>query len=129
MPHYFINLILCAALTLILEFIPIVIFLKISPKYFVAVNMLTNVVVNTLVFIFDICSSYNIGFVNELAIDRMKLILVIEIVVVISEIVLYYFYLGKKQLFKIVALTIIANLLSYFLGNNILSFYRRNICY
>ena len=121
MPTYFTNLIICLALTLILEFIPIVVFLKISPKYFVAVNVLTNVIANVVVFIFDICSPQNIGLLSTMAADRLKLILILEIIVVISEIVLYYIYLGKKQLFKVVVLTIIANVLSYFLGNYIIS--------
>ena len=83
--------------------------------------MLTNVIANVVVFIFDICSPQNIGLLSTMAADRLKLILILEIIVVISEIVLYYIYLGKKQLFKVVVLTIIANVLSYFLGNYIIS--------
>lgn len=121
MSTYFTNLILCLALTLILEFIPIVIFLKISPKYFVAVNVLTNVIANTVVFIFDVRSACNLGFVSAMTENRLKLILIIEILVVISEIILYYLYIGKKQLFKVVVLTIIVNVISYFIGNYIIS--------
>ena len=117
---YITNLILCLALTLLLEFIPIVVFLGISPKYFVAVNVLTNVIANAVVFIFDICSPQNISLLSTMPADRLKLIFVIEIVVVISEIILYYLYLGKKQLLKVVVLTIIANVISYFLGNYII---------
>ena len=119
--NYFINLAIPLALTLIIEFIPIVIFLRISPTYFAAVNIFTNVIANTIVFILDICSSYKLGFIGGIAVDRLKVIFVIEIFVVISEIIFYYLYLGKKNLFKISLLTIIANVLSYFLGNYIVS--------
>ena len=119
--NYFINLSIALTLTLIIEFIPIVIFLRISPTYFAAVNVFTNVTANTIVFILDICSSYKLGFIGGIAVDRLKIIFVIEIFVVISEIIFYYLYLGKKSLLKISLLTIIANVLSYFLGNYIVS--------
>lgn len=118
---YITNLIVAIPLTLLIEFIPIVVFLRIKPKYFIAVNVLTNVLANSFVYIFDICSENNLGLVSELPFDRLKLIFIIEILVVISEIILYYLYLGKKRIFKIIVLTIIANLLSYFLGNYIIS--------
>ena len=120
--NYFINLAIPLALTLVIEFIPIVIFLRISPTYFAAVNIFTNVIANTIVFILDICSSYKLGFIGGISVDRLKVIFVIEIFVVISEIIFYYMYLGKKYLFKISLLTIIANVLSYFLGNYIIKF-------
>lgn len=120
--NYFINLIIALALTLIIEFIPIVIFLRISPTYFAAVNILTNIIANTIVFIIDICSIYKLGFIGWTEVDRLKVIFVVEIFVVISEIILYYLYFGKKNLFKISLLTIIANTLSYFLGKYIFSF-------
>lgn len=119
--NYFINLIIALTLTLIIEFAPIVIFLRISPTYFAAVNILTNVIANAIVFIIDICSIYKLGFIGWTAADRLKIIFVVEIFVVISEIILYYLYLGKKNLFKISLLTINANALSYFLGNYIMS--------
>lgn len=119
--NYFINLIIALTLTLIIEFAPIVIFLKISPTYFAAVNILTNIIANTIVFIIDICSIYKLGFMGWTEVDRLKVIFVVEIFVVISEIILYYLYFGKKNLFKISLLTIIANALSYFLGNYIMS--------
>lgn len=118
--NYFINLIIALTLTLIIEFIPIVIFLKISPTYFAAVNILTNIIANTVVFIIDICRIYKFGFIGGMAVDRLKVIFVVEIFVVISEIIFYYLYLGKKNLFKISILTIIANVLSYFLGKYII---------
>lgn len=118
--NYIINWIIALALTLIIEFIPIVIFLKISPTYFAAVNILTNIIANTIVFIIDICSIYKLGFMGWMAVDRLKIIFVVEVIVVISEIILYYLYLGKKNLFKISLLTIIANALSYFLGKYII---------
>ena len=118
---YITNLIVALTLTILIEFIPIVVFLGIKPKYFIAVNVLTNVLANSLVYIFDICNMYNLGLESELPFDRLKLIFIIEIFVVISEIILYYLYLGKKRIFKIIVLTIIANLLSYFLGNYIIS--------
>ena len=119
--NYFINLTIALTLTLIIEFAPIVIFLKISTTYFAAVNILTNIIANTIVFIVDICSIYKLGFIGGMAVDRLKLIFIIEIFVVISEIILYYLYLGKKNLFKTSLLTILANVLSYFLGNYIIS--------
>ena len=119
--NYFINLIIALTLTLIIEFIPIVVFLRISPTYFAAVNILTNVIANTIVFIIDICSIYKLGFMGWMVVDRSSVIFIVEIFVVISEIILYYLYFGKKNLFKISLLTIIANVLSYFLGNYIIS--------
>ena len=118
---YIANLVIPLTLTLLIEFIPIVVFLGIKPKYFIAVNVLTNVFANSIVYIFDICSVHNLGLVSELPFDRLKLIFIIEILVVISEIILYYLCLGKKKIFKTIVLTIIANLLSYFLGNYIIS--------
>ena len=119
--NYVINLIIALALTLLIEFVPIVIFLGIKPKFFIAVNVLTNVLANSIVYIFDICSLYDPGAMSGLPFDRLKLILIIEILVMISEIILYYLYLGKKKIVKITILTIIANLLSYFLGNYIIA--------
>lgn len=119
--NYIINWAIALTITLIIEFIPIVIFLRISPTYFAAVNILTNVIANAIVFIIDICSIYKLGFIGEMAVDRLKLIFIIEIFVVISEIIFYYLFLGKKNLLKISLLTIIANVLSYFLGNYIIS--------
>ena len=119
--NYIINWIIALTLTLIIEFIPIVVFLRLSPTYFAVVNILTNVIANAIVFIIDICSIYKLGFMGWMAVDRLKVIFVVEIFVVISEIILYYLYLGKKNLFKISLLTIIANVLSYFLGNYIIS--------
>lgn len=119
--NYFINLTIALTLTLIIEFIPIVIFLKISPTYFAAVNILTNVIANTIVFITDIFSIYKLGFMGWTAVNRLRVIFIVEIFVVISEIILYYLYFGKKNLFKISLLTIISNALSYFLGNYIMS--------
>ena len=119
--NYFINLIIALTLTLIIEFIPIVVFLRISPTYFAAVNILTNVIANTIVFIIDICSIYKLVFMGWMVVDRSSVIFIVEIFVVISEIILYYLYFGKKNLFKISLLTIIANVLSYFLGNYIIS--------
>lgn len=120
--NYYINLVIALTLTLIIEFIPIVTFLKISPTYFAAVNILTNIIANTIVFIIDICSIYKLGFMGWMVVDRLRVIFIVEIFVVISEIILYYLYLGKKNLFKISLLTIIANALSYFLGKCIFSF-------
>ena len=119
--NYFINLIIALTLTLIIEFIPIVMFLGISPTYFAAVNILTNVIANTIVFSIDICSIYKLGFMGWTAVNRLRVIFIVEIFVVISEIIFYYLYLGKKNLFKISLLTIIANVLSYFLGKYIIS--------
>ncbi len=119
--NYIINWIIALTLTLIIEFIPIVVFLRLSPTYFAVVNILTNVIANATVFIIDICSIYKLGFMGWMAVDRLKVIFVVEIFVVISEIILYYLYFGKKNLFKISLLTIIANVLSYFLGNYIIS--------
>ena len=119
--NYFINLIIALTLTLIIEFIPIVISLRISPTYFAAVNILTNVIANAIVFIIDICSIYKLGFMGWTAVDRLRVIFIVEIFVVISEIILYYLYLGKKNLFKVSLLTIAANVLSYFLGKYIIS--------
>ena len=94
------------------------VFDNMSMNYFI--NLLTNVIANTIVFITDICSIYKLGFIGWTVVDRLMVIFITEIFVVILEIILYYLYFGKKNLFKISLLTIIANALSYFLGNYIL---------
>lgn len=116
-----ITLLVCVILTILIEYIPIVCFLHISKKYFIVTNVLTNVLANVAVMIFDIVSKG-----GHFIIDRTQFIIIIEILVVLTEIILYNIYLnkkgmtGKKYLFKNIALTIVANIMSFLLGTTIL---------
>lgn len=110
------TLIICLVLTIVIEYIPIVCFLHISKKYFIATNILTNVLANIVIIIYDILNM-NKSFI----INRWQLIIVLEIIVFVSEIVLYYIYLGEKHLLKTILLTILANALSAGMGSYILS--------
>lgn len=109
-----IQLAICLILTIVIEYIPIVVFLGIPKKYFIATNVLTNVLANVVVMIFDILNS-----LNTLFISRTQVIVIIEALVVISEIILYNIYL-KNNLLKNIVLATIANALSYFIGVEIL---------
>ena len=112
-----IQLAICLILTIVIEYIPIVVFLGIPKKYFIATNVLTNVLANVAVIIFEILNSQNTLFIN-----RTQVIVIIEILVVISEIILYNIYLKKNNLLKNILLTTMANALSYFLGVEILKY-------
>ena len=114
----YINIIICLILTIVIEYIPIVFFLNIPKKYFIAVNVLTNVVANVILISYDILNLKSIGVIN-----RWQLFVGLEIIICIIEIYLYYIYYEKKStknLFKIVGLTILANMLSVTIGGIIL---------
>ena len=107
-----------------IEYIPIVIFLQIPKKYFIVVNVLTNVVANALILIYDILNMKMFKLFS-----RGQLIIVLEIVICIVEIILYYIYFKQKKLVasdnvkgivRIIILTVLANLLSIAIGNVIL---------
>ena len=113
-----IKIIICLILTIVIEYIPIVFFLNIPKKYFIAVNVLTNVVANVILISYDILNLKSIGVIN-----RWQLFVGLEIIICIIEIYLYYIYYEKKltkNLFKIVGLTILANMLSVTIGGIIL---------
>ena len=113
-----IKIIICLILTIVIEYIPIVFFLNIPKKYFIAVNVLTNVVANVILISYDILNLKSIGVIN-----RWQLFVGLEIIICIIEIYLYYIYYKKKlikNLFKIVGLTILANMLSVTIGGVIL---------
>ena len=114
----YIKIIICLILTIVIEYIPIVFFLYIPKKYFIAVNVLTNVVANVILISYDILNLKSIGVIN-----RWQLFVGLEIIICIIEIYLYYIYYEKKltkNLFKIVGLTILANMLSVTIGGIIL---------
>ena len=114
----YINIIICLILTIVIEYIPIVFFLNIPKKYFIAVNVLTNVVANVILISYDILNLKSIGVIN-----RWQLFVGLEIIICIIEIYLYYIYYETrltKNLFKIVGLTILANMLSVTIGGIIL---------
>ncbi len=113
-----IKIIICLILTIVIEYIPIVFFLHIPKKYFIAVNVLTNVVANVILISYDILNLKSVGVIN-----RLQLFVGLEVIICIIEIYLYYIYFEKrliKNLFKIVGLTILANLLSVSIGGVIL---------
>ena len=113
-----IKIIICLILTIVIEYIPIVFFLNIPKKYFIVVNVLTNVVANVILISYDILNLKSIGVIN-----RWQLFVGLEIIICIIEIYLYYIYYEKKltkNLFKIVGLTILANMLSVTIGGIIL---------
>ena len=113
-------LIICIMFTIVIEYIPIVKFLNVSKKYFIATNVLTNVLANVIVSIYDILSMN-----KQVAINRIGIIMIVEVLVVISESILYMIYLKSRgnnktnYLYKNVALVVFANVLSFFLGNEI----------
>ena len=109
---YFTKILLCLILTIIIEFIPIVVLLKVSNKYFVAVNTLTNVLANIIIILFDI---RNINYYSKWF-SREFVVLIIEIIIILSEFYLYFIYFSKKKILKVLFFTIIANILSYNLG-------------
>ena len=139
------ELFICLIITIVIEYIPIVIFLKIPKIFFIAVNVLTNVLANVVMMTYDILDAK-----KYLLINRWQLIIVIELIVCIIEIFLYYAYLDKKnvkiqnindvsnttinkvknfisisdvnkQMFlKVVAITIFANVLSFTIGAELL---------
>ena len=113
-----IKIIICLILTIVIEYIPIVFFLNIPKKYFIAVNVLTNVVANVILISYDILNLKSIGVIN-----RWQLFVGLEVIICIIEIYLYYIYYETrltKNLFKIVGLTILANMLSVTIGGVIL---------
>lgn len=143
-----INIIICPVLTIVIEYIPIVFFLQIPKKYFIAVNVLTNVVANVILISYDILNANAVGLMS-----RMQLFIGLECIVCITEIYLYYIYYKKRfinddnrncccdndevkcenqsntvviknigiaNLLKIAAITILANLLSVTIGGIIL---------
>ena len=128
-----IKIIICLILTIAIEYIPIVFFLHIPKKYFIAVNILTNVVANVILVSYDILNLKSVGVIN-----RWQLFVGLEVIICIVEIYLYYIYYEKKlkcekqnniaatknidiaNLFKIVGITILANLLSVTIGGIIL---------
>lgn len=143
-----IKIIICLILTIAIEYIPIVFFLNIPKKYFIAVNVLTNVVANVILMSFDILNANAVGLIS-----RMQLFIGLECIVCITEIYLYYIYYKKRlinddsknysdgnnevkcekqsniiaiknigiaNLLKIVGITIFANLLSVTIGGVIL---------
>ena len=113
-----IKIIICLILTIVIEYIPIVFFLNIPKKYFIAVNVLTNVVANVILISYDILNLKSVGVIN-----RWQLFVGLEVLICIIEIYLYYIYYETrltKNLFKIVGLTILANLLSVTIGGVIL---------
>lgn len=124
---YFLNIIIvlliCSILTIVIEYIPIVCFLKISKKYFIVVNVLSNVLLNIILIIFDITSkNFN------LSLKRDFVIYIFEIIVVVVEIVLYDLYLKHRILYKKskkefnissiknIFFTLTANILSFIIG-------------
>lgn len=146
--HIVINIIICLILTIVIEYIPIVFFLHIPKKYYIAVNILTNVVANIILVSYDILNATTSGLIS-----RMQLYVVLECIVCIVEIYLYYIYYKKRltnnegrncssendeskcekqsntivtknidtaKLLKIVGITIFANLLSVTIGGIIL---------
>ena len=126
---------ICLIITILIEYIPIVIFLNISKKYFVCVNVLTNVIANVILIIIDIL---NIKIDN--IINRTQLVVLFETIIVMVEIFLYCLYFNKyfknnnenmgnglinikaANILRIILLTIIANLLSVIIGRKILEF-------
>ena len=126
-------LLICLIITIVIEYIPIVIFLQISNNYFIAVNALTNVVANVILLIYDI---FNIE--NNLLMDRWQIIIVLEIIICIVEIYFYCIYTDKKIIndtntnandvntikkqmhAKVIFTTIFANVLSFTLGTILL---------
>ena len=113
-----IKIIICLILTIVIEYITIVFFLNIPKKYFIAVNVLTNVVANVILISYDILNLKSVGVIN-----RWQLFVGLEVIICIVEIYLYYIYYETrltKNLFKIVGLTILANMLSVTIGGVIL---------
>lgn len=115
---------ICLIITIVIEYIPIVIFLQIPKKYFIAVNVLTNVLANVVVLTYDILDVKMLKIIN-----RWQLIIVLEVLICIVEIILYYIYLKRKkviaknnigEIVRVIALTILANALSITIGNVIL---------
>lgn len=116
------QLFICLIITIVIEYIPIVIFLQIPKKYFFLVNVLSNVVANIVILIYDIS-----GAKSFLPINRWQVIIIIEVLVCIVEIFLYYIYAKKKSIInnemkiKIIATTIFANLISLIIGSKLIS--------
>ena len=134
------ELFICLIITIVIEYIPIVIFLNISKKYFVAVNVLTNLLANVAVLTYDI-----LGAENFLPFNRLQLIIALEIIICIVEIFLYYIYIKRKNtkndnvnvalnenrndfdikknqmIIKMVFVTILANVLSFIIGNKLIA--------
>lgn len=126
-------LLICLIITIVIEYIPIVIFLQISNNYFIAVNVLTNVVANVILLIYDI-----LNIENNLLMNRWQIIIVLEIIICIVEIHLYCTYSDKKIIndknisassvnaikkqmhAKVIFTTIFANVLSFTLGTILL---------
>ena len=136
------ELCICLIITIVVEYIPIVIFLQIPKRYYVAVNVLTNVVANVIINCYDILNIKSAGLIS-----REKLFISLEIIVCMVEILLYYKKLSINEvrnnsdniklenkiqnnnrinksnvlkLCKITAITVLANILSVVLGNMIL---------
>lgn len=131
--NIFAILTICLIITILIEYIPIVVLLHISKKYFVSVNVLTNVVANVILVIIDIL---NIKIDN--IISRTQLVVLFETIIAMVEIFLYCLYFNKyfknnnenmgnglinrkiANILRIILLTIFANLLSVMIGRQIL---------
>lgn len=111
------NLVLCCAFTIMIEYVPIVKCLRVSTKYFVATNILTNVTLNISLIFVDLLKHYK--FIN---VDRLVFEIIFEILVLIVEIYLFYIFFNKTNLKRIIIFTTLANLLSGVVGTLLVCF-------
>lgn len=113
--HIAYNLIIALLFTLVFEYFIIVKILKIPINIFVFTNMLTNVVANIIIIIYDMIIS-----VYQMTSHRLLLGLIIECLVFLTESLIYFTYYKKTNIVKVLVYTFAANFISAYIGDIIL---------
>lgn len=109
------NLIVALIFTLLLEYFIIVKILDIPIKIFVFTNILTNVVANIIIIIYDLIIS-----TFHMPSYRLLLVFIIECLVFTIESFIYLTYYKRTNIIKVLLYTFLANFISAYVGDIIL---------
>ena len=109
------NLIIALIFTLLLECFIIVKILDIPIKIFVFTNILTNVVANIIIVIYDLIIS-----IYHITSHRLLLVYIIECLVFTTESFIYLTYYKRTNIIKVLLYTFLANFISAYVGDIIL---------
>ena len=109
------NLIVALIFTLLLEYFIIVKILDIPIKIFVFTNILTNVVANIIIVIYDLIIS-----IYHITSHRLLLVYIIECLVFTTESFIYLTYYKRTNIIKVLLYTFLSNFISAYVGDIIL---------
>lgn len=109
------NLIIALIFTLLLECFIIVKILDIPIKIFVFTNILTNVVANIIIVIYDLIIS-----IYHITSHRLLLVYIIECLVFTTESFIYLTYYKRTNIIKVLLYTFLSNFISAYVGDIIL---------